>query len=115
MNPECQLYITSLDKSGADIINLNAWYTGRWILRKVSITDFELVMNSKWGGNQYHDMIDILRFFHEFYVHTQSHLAHGDVYSIQYYVIKFVSDLLQAGGFLRVLRFPPPIWLTATI
>jgi hypothetical protein len=28
-------------------------------------------------------------------------------------VIKFVSDLLQVGGFLRVLRFPPPIKLTA--
>jgi hypothetical protein len=27
------------------------------------------------------------------------------VYSIQQYVIKFVSDLQQVGGFLRVLRF----------
>jgi hypothetical protein len=34
---------------------------------------------------------------------------------IQDYVIKFVSDLRQVGGFLRVLRFPPPIKLTATI
>jgi hypothetical protein len=24
-------------------------------------------------------------------------------------MIKFVSDLRQVGGFLRVLRFPPPI------
>jgi hypothetical protein len=24
-------------------------------------------------------------------------------------LIKFVSDLRQVGGFLRVLRFPPPI------
>jgi len=30
------------------------------------------------------------------------------VYSIQYYVIKFVSDLRQVDDFLRVLRFPPP-------
>jgi len=30
-------------------------------------------------------------------------------------VIKFVSDLRQVGGFLRVLRFPPSITLTATI
>jgi hypothetical protein len=37
------------------------------------------------------------------------------VYSIQHYVIKFVSDLRQGGGFLRMLRFPPPIKLTATI
>ena len=37
------------------------------------------------------------------------------VYSIQHYVIKSVSDLLQVGGFLRVLRFPPSIKLTAAI
>ena len=35
--------------------------------------------------------------------------VHGEVYSIQYYVIKFVSDLGQVGGFLLVLWFPPPI------
>jgi hypothetical protein len=29
--------------------------------------------------------------------------AHGEVYSIQHYVIKFVSDLQQVCGFLRVL------------
>jgi len=33
----------------------------------------------------------------------------------QHYVIKFVSDLRQVGGFLRVFRFPPPIMLTTTI
>ena len=35
--------------------------------------------------------------------------AHGEVYLIQHYVIKFVSDLMQVCGFLRVLQFPPPI------
>ena len=34
---------------------------------------------------------------------------------VQHYVIKFISDLQRDGGFLRVLRFPPPIKLTATI
>jgi hypothetical protein len=29
--------------------------------------------------------------------------AHGKVYLIQQYVINFVSDLLQIGGFLQVL------------
>jgi hypothetical protein len=29
--------------------------------------------------------------------------------TIQYYVIKFVSELRQVGGFLWVLRFSPPI------
>jgi hypothetical protein len=31
----------------------------------------------------------------------------SEVYSIQYYVIKFVSNLRQVDGFLRVLWFPP--------
>jgi hypothetical protein len=34
---------------------------------------------------------------------------------VQHDVMKFVSDLRQIGGFLWVLRFPPPIKLTATI
>jgi hypothetical protein len=46
---------------------------------------------------------------------VSSNTVHGEVYSIQHYVIKFVSDLRQVGGFLRVLQFPPPIKLTATI
>jgi hypothetical protein len=42
--------------------------------------------------------------------------AHGKVYSIQHYVIKFVSDLQQvSGGFLQILLFPPSIKLTAMI
>ena len=39
----------------------------------------------------------------------------GEVYSMQHYVIKFVSGLRQVGGFLRIILFPPPIKLTATI
>jgi hypothetical protein len=35
--------------------------------------------------------------------------VHGEVYSIQHYVIEFVSDLQQVDCFLRVLQFPPPI------
>jgi hypothetical protein len=31
------------------------------------------------------------------------------------YVIKFVSDLQQVSGFLRVIWLTPPIKLTATI
>jgi hypothetical protein len=34
---------------------------------------------------------------------------------VQHDVMKFVSNLRQIGGFLWVLRFPPPIKLTATI
>ena len=46
---------------------------------------------------------------------VSSNPVHGEVYSMQHYVIKFVSDLRQIGGFLQVLRFPPPIKLTAMI
>jgi hypothetical protein len=39
-------------------------------------------------------------------LNSYANLVHGEVYSIQHYVIKFVSELRQAGGFLRVLRYP---------
>ena len=39
---------------------------------------------------------------------VSSNPAHGEVYSIQHYVIQFVDDLRQVGGFLRVLLFSPP-------
>ena len=32
---------------------------------------------------------------------THTNLTHDEVYSIQHYVIKFVIDLRQVGGFLR--------------
>jgi hypothetical protein len=37
------------------------------------------------------------------------------VRGVQQYMLKFVSDLKQVGGFLRILRFPPPIKLTALL
>jgi hypothetical protein len=40
---------------------------------------------------------------------VSSNLLHGEVFSIQHYVIKIVSELQQVGCFLWVLRFPPPI------
>jgi hypothetical protein len=46
---------------------------------------------------------------------VSSNPVRGEVYSKKHYVIKFVSDLRQCGGFLRVLRFSPPIKLIATI
>ena len=44
-----------------------------------------------------------------------SNPVRSEVYTMQYYVITSVSDLRQVGGFLRVLGFPPPRKLTATI
>ena len=43
---------------------------------------------------------------------VSSNPVHGEVYSIQHYVIRFVSDLGQVGGFLW---FPPTIKLTTMI
>ena len=51
--------------------------------------------------------------YHHLSCEFESHS--GEVYSIQHYVIKFVSDLRTVGGFLRVHLLPPPIKLTATI
>jgi monoamine oxidase len=42
-------------------------------------------------------------------------LSNIQVYSMQHYVIKFVSDLRQVGGFLLICCIPPPIKLTAMI
>jgi len=46
---------------------------------------------------------------------VSSNLVHGKVYWKQHYVIKFVNDVRQVSVFLRVLWFPPPIKMTATI
>jgi len=47
---------------------------------------------------------------------VNSNPTYGEVYSIiQHYVIRFVSDLRQVGGFRMVLQFLPPIKLTAAI
>jgi len=36
---------------------------------------------------------------------VSSNPIHGEVYLIQHFVIKFVSDFRQVDGFLRVVRF----------
>jgi hypothetical protein len=46
---------------------------------------------------------------------VSSNPVNGEVYLIQHYVIKFVSDLRQVGSFLWILQFPPSIQLTAPI
>jgi len=46
---------------------------------------------------------------------VSSNPTRGEVYSIQHYMIEFVSDLRQVNGFLWVLLFPPPIKLIAMI
>jgi len=49
------------------------------------------------------------------YHHWCCEFESGSGRGVQHYMMKFVSDLWQIGGFLRVLRFPPTIKLTTTI
>ena len=45
---------------------------------------------------------------------TSSNLEQSEVYSIQQYVIKFVSNLRQVDGFLWVLQFSPGTPVSST-
>ena len=60
-------------------------------------------MNSLYAHDNFH--LDL----NEFPVRTSK------LSNVQHYVIHFVSDLRQDGGFHRELRFPPPIKVTAAI
>jgi hypothetical protein len=73
-----------------------------------------------YRGRRYRDrmvvgFITIFAISAKHHWHCETEPFSGEMYSIQHYVIKFVSDLRQVGGFLWVLRFPPPIKLTTTI
>ena len=60
--------------------------------------------------------ITVIDFLHIFFTNVvSSNNSHGEVYSIQDYLMQFVSDLQHVGGFTRVLQFPPPIKLIAMI
>ena len=50
-------------------------------------------MQTAYGGIKLINVIPIL-------LHKTNTFEYGEVYSIQHYVIKFVSDLRQVGGFL---------------
>jgi hypothetical protein len=67
---------------------------------------------TKFANNLYKGKLIIL--WYELQAYLRIPLTQDEVYLI-HYVIKFVSDLLHVDGFLQVLRFPPPIKLTATI
>ena len=57
----------------------------------------------------------VVRFITTYAISAYSNPAQEwGVFSKQHYVIKFVSELPQVGGFLLVLRVSPPIKLTAT-
>jgi hypothetical protein len=51
--------------------------------------------------------------YHHWRCEFESHS--GKVYSMQHYVVKFVSDLRQVGDFLWVFQFPPSIKLKTKV
>ena len=46
---------------------------------------------------------------------VSSNPTHGEMYSIQFFAINFVSDWQHVGGFLQIFRCPSSLNLTATI
>jgi hypothetical protein len=65
---------------------------------------FSYILNS---GRRGRDRIVVQLPVQSAYITTEvasSNRVHCEVYSIQHYVIKFVSDLRQVGGFLRVFH-----------
>jgi hypothetical protein len=88
---------------------------------------FVIVKKNYWkkiwfsiGGRRGHDRM-VVGFITTYTISAYHHWrcefepSSGEVYSIQHYVIKVVSDLWHVIGFFWVLRFPPPIKRTATI
>ena len=68
--------------------------------------------SSKFQGHRGCDrMVVAISAYHQWCCEFESCSGRG----VQHYVIKFVSDLRQVIGFLRVLRFPPSIKLSAMI
>jgi hypothetical protein len=74
----------------------NIWYTRR---RKTKQKH-----NTICAGHHYPQTNTTISTYHHY---SSSNCAHCEVYLIKHYVIKFVSDLRQVGGFLRVLQFSP--------
>ena len=98
-------------------------------LNKTLISLLSLMFCSKWNSHHISSSLS-LRYCYEKSIFTKPFysvhiyrsnwyilhmpIAHGEVYSIQHYIIKFVSDLQQVCGFLWVLWFLPPMKLTGT-
>ena len=81
--------------------------TGRWFENQTFYTDsgLQIFISIYW-------IVWTISHVHTFFLYIH---IFGQVYSIQYYVIKLISDLRQVSDLLRVLWFPSPIILTTTI
>ena len=88
-------------------MSVKCLYSDRFfILLYVPVWDYECPLLSLIRGRFGHD-----RMANHHWCEFESRLGRG----VQHYVIKFISDLRQVDGFLQILRFPPPLKLTATI
>ena len=89
-------------------MSVKCLYSDRFfILLYVPVWDYECPLLSLIRGRFGCDRMANHHWCCEF----ESRLGRG----VQHYVIKFISDLRQVDGFLQILRFPPPLKLTATI
>ena len=105
----CLIWIVSLVVKSIRIVSLVVKS-----IRIVSLTLtslLESVPSWSWSHGSWITTTYALRSYHHWCCEFESRLGWG----VQHFVIKFVSDLRQVGGFLRVLRFSPPIKMTATI
>jgi hypothetical protein len=124
-----------LQRSRFSILVVVARYTTIYLhLKWIDNIDFKTVLNHpfyvKYTANRHNTIINIwsvrdardrmvvgftttyaISAYHHWCYEFESRSGRG----VHHYVIKCVSDLRQVGGFLRVLQFPPPIKLTATI
>jgi hypothetical protein len=80
-----------------------------------SVTVFVFVLFFGFSGHCGCDHMAVGQLFMQSVPITTNVVSINPTQAIQHYVIKFVSDLRQVGGFLRILVFPPPIKPTATI
>ena len=84
-----------------------SWTVNNLSLFYICITFIPIVERPSWPwtyGSMAFTTTCATGAYHHWYCEFESRSG----WRVQHYVIKFVSDLGQIGGFLRVLRFPPP-------
>ena len=89
------------------ILTRYAYFNLVWVINH-SMLMVKSLFQEDWHGRNH--MVD--GFISTYDISCEFEPCSSEVYSIQHYVIKFVSELRQVSGFLR---FPPPKKLNATI
>jgi hypothetical protein len=104
----------------ASAVNYEAWFGHEYHISTVSNLPYVIHLHSTRWGRRGRDRMVVgfiapVRSVPITTTIVSSNPVHGEVYSIQHYVIKFVSDLQEVDGFLHVIWFPQPIKPTARI